>query len=142
MPSSTIDARPATPKQATPAPTHPAPRIRSHAVAAAGRPPVVQVRPAFAPPEIRVAPASTHATHAARTAHAVSYGGSSFPLDPADLLRAAGAAAAAGSQSGSGLFFLAFALLLVAASRASRVVRLPAARGPRPAFSLLLEHPG
>jgi hypothetical protein len=50
--------------------------------------------------------------------------------------------AAAASAHGSGLFVLLFALLLVAAWREARVVRLPAARRLRPAPSLLLEHPG
>jgi len=64
------------------------------------------------------------------------------PFGPADGLGAAGAVAAAASAHGSGLFVLLFALLLVAAWREARVVRLPTARRPRPGPSLLLEHPG
>jgi hypothetical protein len=100
----------------------------------------LHVTPAI--PTVRHATAPASASHGSSTARVASVGGSA-PFGPVDdALRAASAAAAAGSKSGSGLFFLLFALLLVAACRETRVVRLPVARRLRPAPSLLLEHPG
>jgi hypothetical protein len=53
-----------------------------------------------------------------------------------------GAAAATGGNGSSGFFFLVLVPLLVAAWFGYRRMRPPTARLPRPALSLLLEHPG
>jgi hypothetical protein len=72
---------------------------------------------------------------------AVSVGWSS-PFELLQRLEQSGAAASGGGSASSGLFFLASALAFVAAWWVSRLLRPPPARRWRPAFSLLLEHPG